>query len=81
VAPSEDQTDVSVNVRYILTIIASGQQTQENSAGKIMASQPFPADTITIAFNTNQPNKSTEGISCFSKGVLEREILAMAQSQ
>lgn len=81
VAPKGEQTDVSVNVRYILSVIAAGQETQENAAGKIMASKPILANTTTISFNSNQPNKSANGISCFSKGVLERDILAMAQSQ
>ena len=53
----------------------------ESASGKIMQSQPIQTpQPAPIGFNTNQPNKDAEGISCVSKGVLEQEILAMAVS-
>jgi len=81
VAPDETMTDVSVNVRYILTIRISGRTNAENASGVVMRSQPIQEPALTpISFNTNQPNKDAEGISCISKGVLENEILTMALS-
>jgi hypothetical protein len=81
IAPNENRTDISVNVRYIVSIQVSGQTTAENSAGKIVQSQLLQiTQPAPISFNTNQSNKTAEGMSCVSKGVLEREILAMAGS-
>jgi len=80
IAPKEQKTDVAVNTRYILTITTSGQITRENVYGNVVESNALTPSSSVISFNTNQPNKSNEGISCFSKGVLEAEILEMAKA-
>lgn len=78
IAPNKQSTEVTVNSRYILTLATSGQITAENLYGQVVESQAIPHSSSIISFNTNQPNKSKEGIACFSKGVLETEILEMA---
>ena len=80
VALKESVTDVTVNTRYILTLTTSGIFASENIFGQAGPSEMIPRSSSTISFNTNQPNKSQDGISCFSKGVLETEILEMAIS-
>ncbi len=80
IAPNDQITEVTVNIRYILTLSTSGQLTYVNMYGKAAQSQALPHSSDTISFNTNQPNKSQEGISCFSKGLLEAEILEMAKA-
>ena len=80
IAPNDQITEVTVNTRYILTLSTRGQITSENIYGQAVQSQVLPNSSDTISFNTNQPNKSQEGISCFSKGLLETEILEMAKA-
>lgn len=86
VAPKENGTNVSVNVRYILTIRLSGTTNTEHSTGRVIQSQPLQApQPDTVSFNTNQPVKSADELAademaCVSKGVLEQQILDMAVS-
>ena len=80
IAPIGESTEVTANVRYVLTIKTSAIENYEDSFGNITLTQPGPTDTVTISFNTNQPNRTEARISCFSKGVLEVEILGMAYS-
>jgi hypothetical protein len=81
VAPSDIGTQVSVNVRYVLTMNTSGVENAIGIYDQVVASQPIPPGSITHSFNTNQPNQNAEGISCFSKGVLENEVLMMAKAE
>ena len=80
VAPKSENTEVSVNTRYIFTTIVSSRVNTENSRGQIIYSAPITPSPTTVSFNTNKPNKSDEGVSCFSSGVLESEVLKMANT-
>ena len=79
VAPKGENTEISVNTRYIFTISISGSVNTENMHGQVVRAEPISQSPTIISFNTNKPNKSDEGISCFSNGVLEAEILKMAK--
>ena len=79
VAPKDERTEVTVNTRYILTLSTGGRITAVNMYGQIVESKSLTPSSSDISFNTNQPNKSKEGIVCFSKGILEAEILEMAK--
>jgi hypothetical protein len=79
VAPNGENTEVSVNTRYILTMLINGSVNTENANGYVVSSQPIVQPPSIISFNTNKSNKSNEGVSCFANGVLETEILKMAE--
>lgn len=79
VAPDGDGSKVSVNARYILSITTSG--TVEDIRGALRIShgvQPFPPETTTHSFNTNQ-EESQDEITCVSTGDLENMILDMVE--
>ncbi len=80
VAPVGNGTNVSVNVRYVLTITTGGQENHVNATNSIVYSQIIPQSSEAISFNTNQPNRNVEGIACFSRGILEQQILEMVGS-
>ena len=80
VAPHESgATAVTVNARYVLNIRRSGTEYEINSISgeSTVSGQVYPS-TETVGFTTNQPNRNSDGVSCYSLGKLEREILDMA---
>ena len=87
VAPKDSMnTTVSVNVRYILTLNVNGTYETESVIGVPGPSGPIPdPSTTTITFSTNEPHSTDLGspanpqvVTCHSRGVLEKEILAFA---
>lgn len=86
IAPDDkntNNTNVTVNTRYILTIKSRGEAFAKHWNGNIQFLRSFPENTSNITFNTNQIGQIEFGggeiikISCFSKGRLEKEILDM----
>ena len=75
VAPSGNQTDVSVNARFVLKINLSFQGMNQY---EIPVGSPL-IETLIVDFNTNNPSKS-DGNSpgCASNGALEKRILDAA---
>ena len=55
VAPQDQNTQVSVNIRYALTIKVEGTYTTENRYGTPIQTGTVPAQTSAATFNTNQP--------------------------
>ena len=83
VAPLENRTQVTANVKYILTVNVTGTYTAQNVFGKIVQSGLIQPSVSTINFSTNQPNRTDLGtpdnpiyVSCFSTGRLEGDILS-----
>ena len=86
VAPLEEGTLVTVNCRYILSVIVDGISTHENAFGVAVYSQPLTPSTASITANTNSAGfanwgdyKNPTKIKCISLGVLESEILDYAK--
>ena len=86
VAPEDQNTRVSVNIRYFLTSKVEGTYTTENRYRRRIQSGTIPAQTFTSVFNTNQPVIVTMGTpqrplegTCQSLGRLEKDILQLAQ--
>ena len=86
VAPEDQNTRVSVNIRYVLTIKTEGTYTTENRYGTPIQSGTIPAQTSTATFNTNQPTTFNWGTpqqpaegTCQSLGRLEKDILQLTQ--
>jgi hypothetical protein len=61
VAPEDQNTRVSVNIRYVLTVKAEGTYMTENRYGTPIQSGTIPAQTFTDTFNTNQPSTKNWG--------------------
>jgi len=79
VAPEDNGTRVSVNVKYIFNVTSTG--TAEAIAGVLQIShgqQNIPKETSTISFNTNQEGVQGD-VSCFASGRLETMILDMVE--
>ena len=76
VAPSGDQTDISVNARFLFSIHLTyqGMNQYEIPMG------PSASEEFVIDFNTNKPSKF-DGIhvGCKSNGTLEERILDAAR--
>jgi hypothetical protein len=86
VAPEDQNTRASVNIRYVLTIKAEGTYMIENRYGTPIQNGTIPAQTSTITFNTNQPATVNWGTpqqpleaTCQSLGRLEKDILQLTQ--
>lgn len=86
IAPDDknsNNTNVTVNTRYILTIKTRGEQLAKHWNGSIFPLGAIQEDTNNITFNTNQIGQIDIGgselgkLSCYSKGILEKEILDM----
>ena len=86
VAPVEGKTKITVNVRYILTMVLRGQHALENKYGKVVRYEQMPSSSSSLTFSTNVEHKENLGnssnpfwVSCFSTGKLEEDILSFAQ--
>jgi hypothetical protein len=86
VAPKDNDTIVTVNTRYILTVRSSGQQESMSAAGGVVARIAIPERQSTVSFNTGQIGSADWGtpqepghVKCRSTGMLETEILAMTK--
>jgi hypothetical protein len=83
-APEGSGTKVSVNAIYNLDVELSGVQTVYNAFGGAVASQNLNNPLNGWAnFTTSTPDTSTinkEGVVCVSMGVLEEQILKMANN-
>lgn len=83
VAPKDNETLVTVNTRYLLTIRTGGQAEFANSFGTVIDRQNVTAEPVTVSFNTGQTGIGDEPIhgpgqfKCRSNGSLEAEILKM----
>ncbi len=83
VAPKENETLVTVNTRYLLTIRAGGQAEFANSLGTVVDRQNVVSEPVTVSFNTGQTAIADEPVhgpgqfKCRSNGSLEAEILKM----
>jgi len=85
VAPKKKHTTVTVHTRYTFISRVSGQQDYMNAAGIVVKSRQISEQQSTIAFETgkigsaiwNGPPHSFE-VTCHPTGLLEAEILAMA---
>lgn len=78
VAPEGRNTIVTVNVRYIFTIETSGRSSEHNLYGQIIRWNTVPSHTYSDSFNTSELYKNNDGTVCFTKGVLETQILDIA---
>lgn len=86
VAPKDStNTTVSVNVRYVLTITATGTYESDSVIGVEGPSNSMNPQSVTITFSTNEPHSANVGtpaypqtVTCHSRGVLEKEILSFA---
>ena len=80
VAPTSDNdTEVSVNTKYILTIKVSGQAQGINVYDQVVATSNIEAKDYNVSFTTNTSGSSGE-IACVSKGALENDILEMVRA-
>lgn len=80
VAPTNDKkTEVSVNTKYVFTVKLTGQAQGINIFGQVMATSEIDIPKSSIDFTTNVPGGSDE-LKCFSKGVLEDEVLDMVKA-
>jgi hypothetical protein len=86
VAPEGENTRVSVNIRYVLSVKVQGTYTTENRYGAPIQSGTISAQTSTITLNTNQPATAHWGTpqqpldpTCQSLGRLEKDILELTQ--
>jgi len=86
VAPEGQNTRVSVNARYVLTVKVEGTYVAENLYGTPTARGALPAKTATSTFNTNQPSTTDWGtpeepgsVTCQARGRLESDILQLTQ--
>jgi len=86
VAPKDNDTIVTVNTRYILTVRASGHGEGMNAVGTVVQTTAFPETLSTVSFNTGQIGSADWGtpqepqlVKCRSTGKLETEILAMTK--
>lgn len=84
IAPSTsdpNQTTISVNTRYILTVKVRGEGFAKHISGNVQTRGRSPEETFTSTFNTNSSSSNDVGagvtIVCFAKGTLEREILGI----
>ena len=85
VAPKDNVTIVTANVRYIFTVRTSGQAHQMNAFGAVLQMVAIPESSSTVSFNTNQVGSADWGtpqqailVKCRSTGLLESQILGMA---
>lgn len=69
IAPEGDGTLVSVNGKYVLPVTVS--------YAAFAGGAPAGQDKFEFNFSTKQPY-SADGITCYSKGVIERRLLDMA---
>jgi hypothetical protein len=77
VAPEGSNTRVSVNSRYVLSVKTTGQAKFINGLfGTVQGSRIIEPTSAKVSFNTNLPGTS-DGVLCYSKGVLEKQILDM----
>ena len=77
VAPADKDTELSVNVRYILTIDVQGQGFNKYEKPVLGATY---SNTYTVRFDTNRPTKTDgEKPGCATKGELETRILQAAR--
>jgi hypothetical protein len=88
VAPEGEQTRVSVNVKYILTITVTGESVRENLLGTPVERAPIGPSISTVDFSTNQANKTNLGtvaeplyFTCYSTGRLEQGILSYVKPE
>ena len=72
VAPLDDQTEIKVNSKYIVTVNEQNSLTQPIDTGLTGFSLP-PFKTYKLTFNTN--GRSSGHMICTSNGQLEREVL------
>ena len=70
VAPKDNETIVTVNTRYVLTIRSSGQTELFNGYGTIVDHRPLAVEPITVSFNTGY----TGILEDFSQGLLTTEM-------
>jgi hypothetical protein len=85
VTPKDNDTIVTVNVRYILTVRTSGQTEFMDASGTMVQRSAFPENQDSVSFNTGQIGSAVWGtpqqplnISCRSMGLLESQILSVA---
>ena len=87
IAPIEkdsNNTIVTVNTRFILTIKEKGGTFAENVNGGVFSTGLLPEQTTTLTCDTNHPEQHNIyevekiTVTCFSKGKMENEILSMA---
>ena len=78
VAPKDNDTIVTVNIRYIFTVRVSGQQEMLSAVGKVVQRISVPEVISSVSFNTGQIGSQEPSlVKCRSTGKLEAEILAM----
>lgn len=86
IAPSDkdnSKTVVSVNTRYIWTVLVTGDYFIENAGGNSFhrgQTTGLSLSPLTISFNTSEKgedNGAGDKIYCVSKGTLEKEILGL----
>ncbi len=75
VAPEGGNTLITVNARYVFTVVTSGHTSTHNLYGQVMGRDALPSSIYTQSFNTNELSKDSDGAVCFATGVLEKEIL------
>jgi len=83
VAPHYDQTIVSVNAKYVLTITTSGAADGYNAFGTLVQQDRLPRESSSLSFTTLEPARAQWGpggewIECRTRGVLEGDVLSRA---
>jgi len=86
VAPRGEKTVITANARYVLTVRSAGNIRYLNAFNGLVKSEPYPLESVTITFSTNQPGSADWGsagqsrtIRCYSTGKLETETLNLVK--
>lgn len=80
VAPKEDKTIVTVNVRYIFGVKVEGVAEYKNGVGTVVQRTAIPSTSNTLSFNTGEigsANWNGVTVKCASKGTLESQVLRL----
>lgn len=85
--PEDDVTRVGATARYDLSIAVTGDYVLEAANGVPIDEGPIVPQTYRVTFRTNQPNVTGLGteddpvwVSCVSKGLVEGQVLEMADA-
>ncbi|HKO52128.1 MAG TPA: hypothetical protein VJV79_30680 [Polyangiaceae bacterium] len=82
-AADPNKTVVSVNSRYVLSVLVRRDGLVEHFNGNIVRREPLPNESFSFIFNTNKPSTTVpeggQSITCSGKGRLEIDILDMVK--
>lgn len=79
--PNEETTTISVNAMYLWTVNVSYEHYSYNTWYKTLSLRNRSSQTLDpISFNTNSENLNKNGLTCFSTGKFENDLLAIIDS-